>query len=65
VLLRPLTGRTHQLRVHMLWLGHPILGDPLYAPGAAGPGLQLHAAELALRRPQDGRLVRFTAPCPF
>jgi tRNA pseudouridine32 synthase/23S rRNA pseudouridine746 synthase len=64
VRLRPLTGRTHQLRVHMLWLGHAILGDPLYAPDDP-PGLQLHAAELALRRPQDGRLARFTAPCPF
>jgi tRNA pseudouridine32 synthase/23S rRNA pseudouridine746 synthase len=68
VRLRPMTGRTHQLRVHMLWLGHAILGDPLYATGpalSAAPGLQLHAAELALRRPQDGRLTRFTAPCPF
>ncbi|MFT6774765.1 MAG: tRNA pseudouridine32 synthase/23S rRNA pseudouridine746 synthase [Paracoccaceae bacterium] len=68
VRLKPYTGRTHQLRVHMLWLGHPILGDPLYATGAAlagAAGLQLHAAALALRRPADGRIARYQAPAPF
>lgn len=68
VRLKPWTGRTHQLRVHMLWLGHPILGDPLYGAGGArdaAPGLQLHAAELALRSPADGRIARYTAPPPF
>jgi 23S rRNA pseudouridine1911/1915/1917 synthase len=49
--LRPQTGRTHQLRVHMAGLGHPILGDPLYARKDAlrAPRLMLHAYELALR----------------
>lgn len=47
--LEPLTGRSHQLRVHMLALGHPIIGDALYAPPAAqGPRLLLHACHLAL-----------------
>lgn len=68
VRLFPLTGRTHQLRVHMLALGHPILGDALYAHeaafGAAGR-LQLHAESLTLLHPADGRERRFAAPCPF
>ena len=68
VRLRPLTGRSHQLRVHMLWLGHPILGDPLYggaeARGAAGR-LQLHAAALTLRRPGDGLPVTLRSEAPF
>lgn len=47
--LEPVTGRSHQLRVHMLALGHPIIGDTLYAPAAAqGPRLLLHARGLAL-----------------
>lgn len=66
--LMPQTGRSHQLRVHMLELGHPILGDPLYAEGAAlaaADRLQLHAESLRLRHPDGGRGVRFHAPCPF
>lgn len=65
--LFPLTGRTHQLRVHMKALGHVILGDEFYAEGealAAADRLLLHAEELAFRHP-DGRDVKFTAPCPF
>ncbi len=65
--LFPLTGRTHQLRVHMKALGHVILGDEFYAEGealAAADRLLLHAEELAFRHP-DGRDVQFTAPCPF
>lgn len=68
VRLAPHTGRSHQLRVHMLSLGHPILGDPLYAPAdalAAAPRLQLHAARLVLRHPDGGRRLIFDAPCPF
>lgn len=67
VRLHPLTGRSHQLRVHMAALGHPILGDPLYAEGAAraAPRLMLHAEELRLRHPDGGAGVRFSAPCPF
>ncbi|MDU8911741.1 RluA family pseudouridine synthase [Aestuariicoccus sp. MJ-SS9] len=67
VQLMPRTGRSHQLRVHMLALGHPILGDPLYAPdtAAAYPRMMLHAQELRLRHPDGGEGVRFRAPAPF
>ena len=51
--LRPETGRSHQLRVHMAALGHPILGDPIYGRGEAGP-MRLAAVEIAWRRPSDG-----------
>ena len=63
----PKTGRSHQLRVHMLALGHPILGDPIYATGAARahPRLMLHAETLALHHPGTGEMVEFSAPCPF
>lgn len=66
--LMPLTGRSHQLRVHMQSLGHPILGDPLYAEGPARDGhprLMLHAESLRLRHPDGGRHVTFSAPAPF
>jgi tRNA pseudouridine32 synthase/23S rRNA pseudouridine746 synthase len=67
VRLMPLTGRSHQLRVHCLALGHPILGDPLYAEGSARafPRLMLHAESLRLRHPEHGKTMTFTAPCPF
>lgn len=67
VRLMPLTGRSHQLRLHMAELGHPILGDPIYATGPArdAPRLMLHAESLALHHPLDGRPVSFTAACPF
>nr|WP_210297852.1 pseudouridine synthase [Agrobacterium sp. Ap1] len=65
--LFPMTGRTHQLRVHMKALGHVILGDEFYAEGealAAADRLMLHAEELSFRKP-DGSDVTFTAPTPF
>jgi len=65
--LRPLTGRTHQLRVHMKALGHAILGDQFYAGGealAAAQRLLLHAEELGFRHP-DGHDVTFRVPAPF
>lgn len=67
VRLMPLTGRSHQLRVHMLSIGHPILGDPFYAEGEAreAPRLMLHSEELRLRHPDGGKGMRFRAPCPF
>lgn len=67
VRLMPKTGRSHQLRVHMLALGHPILGDPFYATGAARefPRLMLHSETLQLRHPDGGKGHRFTAKCPF
>ncbi|MDE0027543.1 MAG: RluA family pseudouridine synthase [Spirochaetaceae bacterium] len=64
--LRPLTGRTHQLRAHMRWLGHPILGDPLYAGRAKGPAarLLLHAHRLAIVLPGGTARTVFEAPPP-
>ncbi|KMK68717.1 RluA family pseudouridine synthase [Puniceibacterium sp. IMCC21224] len=67
VQLMPHTGRSHQLRVHMVALGHPILGDPLYAPETSGayPRMMLHAQELRLRHPDGGEGIRFRCPAPF
>jgi tRNA pseudouridine32 synthase/23S rRNA pseudouridine746 synthase len=67
VMLMPQTGRSHQLRVHMLSLGHPILGDPLYMPerAAAFPRMMLHAQELRLRHPEGGAGIKFRCPAPF
>lgn len=65
--LTPLTGRTHQLRVHLKAIGHTILGDALYGDDTvrfAAPRLMLHAETLGFVHP-DGREVTFTAPCPF
>jgi tRNA pseudouridine32 synthase/23S rRNA pseudouridine746 synthase len=66
VQLVPQTGRSHQLRLHMATLGHPILGDTLYSDdGPAHPRLMLHAARLGLRHPDGGRRMEFHAACPF
>lgn len=66
VRLFPKTGRSHQLRVHMAALGHPILGDPFYSEGSeAFPRMMLHAEELRLRHPDGGRGMRFFAKAPF
>ena len=64
----PLTGRTHQLRVHLAAIGHPILGDALYAdPAALGMArrLMLHAETLRLEHPVDGRRLALSSPAPF
>lgn len=65
--LSPLTGRSHQLRVHLQAIGHPILGDPFYAEGHArdAPRMMLHAERLRLRHPEGGRGINVTARCPF
>lgn len=66
--LAPLTGRSHQLRVHLAAIGHPIVGDPLYAPApwsAATPRLLLHATALAFAHPATGALLRFEQAAPF
>ena len=67
VRLSPQTGRTHQLRVHMLALGHAILGDPLYATGAAlnYPRMMLHSEELRIKHPNSGKSLKFRAKAPF
>lgn len=66
--LEPITGRSHQLRVHMLALGHPIVGDPLYAQGQdarLGQRLMLHAARLCLRHPVTGVTMDLDCSVPF
>ncbi|MGR3836792.1 MAG: RluA family pseudouridine synthase [Cognatishimia sp.] len=65
--LSPKTGRSHQLRVHMLAIGHVILGDPLYATGTAldHPRLMLHSEELRLNHPESGKGLSFRAKAPF
>ncbi|MBI1368299.1 MAG: RluA family pseudouridine synthase [Planctomycetes bacterium] len=66
--LEPRTGRSHQLRVHLMSIGHPILGDPLYARPAVqalSPRLALHASMLAFRHPATDRDMSFESPAPF
>jgi tRNA pseudouridine32 synthase/23S rRNA pseudouridine746 synthase len=65
--LEPHTGRSHQLRVHLQALGHPILGDALYSPadGPASERLQLHAWRLSLPHPVSRRPLAFEAPLPI
>lgn len=68
LLLLPRTGRTHQLRVHCLAIGHAILGDGLYADAgtaAMADRLMLHAHRLAFRHPARPEQLRLEAPCPF
>lgn len=66
--LTPITGRTHQLRLHLQAIGHPILGDSLYAPAywqSRQQRLCLHAAELVFVHPSSGQTLRFQAPADF
>lgn len=66
--LRPVTGRSHQLRVHLQALGHPILGDDLYAPPQVqrqSSRLLLHAALLSVRHPVSGAMLHWSCPAPF
>jgi tRNA pseudouridine32 synthase/23S rRNA pseudouridine746 synthase len=66
--LEPVTGRSHQLRVHMMAIGHAIVGDPLYADAdvrARADRLLLHAAELKLPHPRTGEWVHASSPAPF
>jgi tRNA pseudouridine32 synthase/23S rRNA pseudouridine746 synthase len=66
--LEPITGRSHQLRVHMKAIGHPILGDALYAPSSIAersPRLLLHAHQLELTHPVTAERLRFSSPPPF
>ncbi|QNK71386.1 RluA family pseudouridine synthase [Variovorax sp. PAMC26660] len=68
VLLEPLTGRTHQLRVHLLSIGHPILGDALYGDAAVqarAPRLLLHASELGFVHPVTQQDLRWKSPPGF
>jgi tRNA pseudouridine32 synthase/23S rRNA pseudouridine746 synthase len=68
VLLEPLTGRSHQLRVHLLSIGHPILGDALYGDAALqarAPRLLLHASELGFVHPVTQQELYFKRPPDF
>jgi tRNA pseudouridine32 synthase / 23S rRNA pseudouridine746 synthase len=69
--LEPLTGRTHQLRVHCAAMGWPIVGDPIYGtaprvggPGAQAPALQLHSREIVVPLYKKRESIRVTAPVP-
>lgn len=66
--LEPVTGRSHQLRLHLRELGHPILGDTLYAPAAIqmkAERLLLHAGSLRFAHPATGEALAFACPAPF
>jgi len=66
--LRPITGRSHQLRLHLQSIGHPILGDNLYSPPeviALADRLMLHAQSLWLVHPGTAEPMTFEAECPF
>lgn len=68
LVLEPLTGRTHQLRLHLSAIGHPIVGDPLYGPPACEPGpcrVMLHAHTLWFDHPRTHQPSHFVAPVPF
>ncbi|MBS1124045.1 MAG: rluD 2, partial [Deltaproteobacteria bacterium] len=62
------TGRTHQIRAHLASIGHPIVGDTLYAAGGdrrdAAPAIALHAVELRLRHPRRDAIITCTSPPP-
>jgi 23S rRNA pseudouridine1911/1915/1917 synthase len=67
VLLKPKTGRTHQIRVHMKHIGCPILGDPVYGPQSSKGGTTrqlLHAYRLEFNHPITGTPLKLTAPIP-
>ena len=72
VALKPVTGRAHQLRVHLLAIGHPIVGDPLYTPPALAAAatatlarMHLHAARIAFIHPRTRVALQFDSPVPF
>ena len=56
------TGRQHQIRAHLAWLGHPVIGDPRY--GTNGPRMGLHACSLTITRPKTGKRLTFKTPAP-
>jgi tRNA pseudouridine32 synthase/23S rRNA pseudouridine746 synthase len=65
LLLEPLTGRSHQLRVHLEAIGHPIVGDALYGPEVPAERLMLHASTLGLQHPSSALPLHFESAAPF
>ena len=65
LLLVPRTGRSHQLRVHLEQIGHPILGDPIYGMASGADRLRLHAWGLRFRHPATGKTLRLRCPAPW
>jgi tRNA pseudouridine32 synthase/23S rRNA pseudouridine746 synthase len=63
--LEPVTGRSHQLRVHLLAIGHAIVGDALYTGTPNAPRLMLHASALTIPHPLDARPLNFVSAVPF
>ena len=64
LLVRPKTGRTHQIRVHMRYIGHPVVGDVVYGKGKEGDRMLLHAWRLQVAHPSTGEILRVEAPIP-
>ena len=62
--LKLITGRTHQIRVHMAHLGHPVLGDEVYGKKGNYPRMALHASKIELVHPKTGKIVEFESPIP-
>jgi len=70
--LKPKTGRTHQIRIHLKYIGHPIVSDEFYAGRKTArndrkwcPRLFLHASKISLKHPQSGKKMEFESPLPF
>lgn len=63
--LTPVTGRSHQLRVHCLYLGHPIVGDAFYGDEFSANRLMLHAETLGFMHPYSSEPIQLLSPCPF
>ena len=63
--LQPVTGRSHQLRVHLAAIGMPIVGDPLYGNGQPAARMHLHASQLTVPHPVSGEAMQFASPPPF
>jgi len=61
--VKPVTGRTHQIRVHLAHLGHPVVGDPLYST-VEGKRMALHAWKIEFLHPKTGKLMKFESPIP-
>jgi len=64
LVVRPVTGRTHQIRVHMAYAGHPVVGDTLYGNGGDSERMALHCYRLQFLHPGDGRVMNIRGPIP-